>query len=365
MRQRRFLWQSLFLALFFLVSVPPARAHVPLLEVAAGKPQSLKQLDFAAAETISDPTFQSLALYGRLVRPSEADLYRFTASTSELLRLELLVPAWPGADRFYPELLIIGPGVGSRLGRDLPADLVLPSGLSGFSANNQLLGRRALFFEPYSLERLYRGEEIEVQVESGQTYYLAVYQPDGLTGAYSLSLGSKENFDNQSLPRVIWSVLLMKTGLFEAKNLPWLGLAVWFFVFSGLVWLFFAGRHLYLVGRLSADPAGLESLFRQGRQSALRSFGVGLFLWLFGQLWLNQISWLSGTAFFEALAAVFLALSFAGLSSGFRADWWLVKRPGSGQSQVRRPRRFRFVYRLYQFFWLVLFFGALWRLIAL
>ncbi|NTW22961.1 hypothetical protein HGA34_05510 [Candidatus Falkowbacteria bacterium] len=354
--------KTFFLLMLVAVAIPfGASAHVPFLEGNAANQQELSALRLESAEMIPDPNQQSLAVYGKLKHPGEVDAYRFQPTISGVVSLELLVPAWPGMDNFFPELLVVGSGVGDRIGRPLPTSLMLPSGLTGFVLNNQLLRPRHIMLEPYSLERLYNGEKIELEVSAGTTYYLVVTEPSRRIGVYSLAVGDKENFQSQPLFGVFINVLKMKLGLLDGVSVPWLDLVSEFLVMLGLALLFFAGRHLYLNGFTISDPSGLESIFLQTRSKSLRGFGLGLGCWFVGQGWFNRLGWFSQTGFFQLTFFILLVLLFLLLVRKFKADWWLVKQHGTELSEVRRPRRFRFGYRLYQTVWSILLALAVWQ----
>jgi len=352
---------SPFLLLIFVLIPAGALAHVPVLEGVTASHPELPLIKWENAEAITSPNEQSLAVYGKLKQAGEVDVYKFRSTVSEVISVELLVPAWPRTETFFPEVMIIGPGVGERIGRPLPSGINLLPGLTGFVLNNQLSRPRSSIFEPYSLERLYNGEKMQLEVAAGNTYYLAVYEPTRKSGVYSLALGEKENFQNQSLGTVLGNVLKMKLGWLDEVSVPLLNLVSEFLVLLGLSLLFFSGRHLYLNAFTVSDPAGLESIFLRTKSSSMRAFGLGFACWFAGQGWLNRLGWLSQVAFFQLFFFGFLVILFLLLVNKFKVDWWLVKQSGSALSEVRRPRRFRFAYRVYQLVWCLLLVLAIWQ----
>jgi hypothetical protein len=349
----------LLLTLFLI----PARAlaHVPVLENGSANQPELSSVRLEAAEAIPDPIGQALAVYGKLKQAGEADVYRFAPAISGVVPIELLVPTWPRMEYFFPEVLVLGAGVGDRIGRPLPPDLVLPPGISGFVLNNQLPRPRHAIFDSYCLERMYSGERIDLEVAAGNPYYLVVYEPSRRTGVYNLAIGGKENFENQPLDGRLLNMAKMKLGLLDEASVPWLDLISDFLVMLGLALLFFAARHLYVNGFTVSDPSGLESIFLQSRSRALRGFGLGFGCWFVGQGWINRSGWLSQVAFFQLSFFVLLCTLFLLLVNKFKADWWLVKQHGTALSEVRRPRPFRFGYRLYQLIWSFLLALTVWQ----
>lgn len=354
--------KSLVCLLLVLFLLPAgASAHVPILEGEAANQPALPSLRLEKAEMVLDPVERSLGVYGKLKQAGEVDAFQFKPAVSGVVPIELLVPTWPHMENFFPEVMVIGAGVGDRIGRPLPPGLPLPPAMSGFVLNNQLARPRQAVFEPYSLERMYRGERIDLEVSAGTTYYVVVYEPSRRTGAYSLALGAKENFQDQSWGTVLSGVIRMKLGLLDVPAVPWMDLISDYLVMLGLALLFFAGRHLYLNGFTVSDPAGLESIFLQSRSRSLRGFGLGFGCWFAGQAWLNRLGWLSQIAFFQLVFFILLCALFLLLVSKFKADWWLVKQNGTDLSEVRRPRRFRFGYRAYQMIWSILLGLTVWQ----
>ena len=104
-----------------LVSVAPVFAHNPILEPA--EPQQTTQANLALAVPIGDPTFASAAIYGRLGRPDEVDIYRFTPSKSEPLPFDALVPVRSSLSEFRPTVALIAYGLGVQAQEDFPVHL--------------------------------------------------------------------------------------------------------------------------------------------------------------------------------------------------------------------------------------------------
>ena len=151
----------------------PVRAHQPFIEPAPASEQSIHALQLDQAVRIQDPTRASIAVYGVLSTPEEADLYRFTAAGNADIPVEVLVPVRSANKSFRPSLAVIRRGRGPE-GNGYP--LVLPEGYSAAVVRPDRQADREIFFEPFSLEKLYHGREETIRVEEGETYYLAVFE---------------------------------------------------------------------------------------------------------------------------------------------------------------------------------------------
>lgn len=225
-----------------LIFVLPVWGHRPVLE------RSLRPGgNWESAAQVTDPTHASTATYGRLDAPGEVDFYKFTAAKAETIPVEALVPVRASNAEFRPAVAVLGKNFPETPGLTLP--FAAPE---GFRALLVLAPEgRAYFYEPYSLEYLYRGGEAKVALVPGETYYVAVYEPRQRTGSYSLGLGTVEQFGDVSKVGVAWNVLALKLGLAGTRDVPWLDLLGAFVFVTGLA-LGFGATAFSLFVELSA-----------------------------------------------------------------------------------------------------------------
>ena len=194
--------------LFALALAGLAHAHQPV--VPKGGPSLFwpGTIDASRATALPDPTQSSSATYGRLTWPNEVDLYTFTADRDTTIPVEALVPIRPFNRDFRPAVLIVGRELNLPIVNDPP--LRPPDGFQASILTAPEQDDRSVFFEPFSLEKLYHGREVKLAVKKGQTYFVAVYSPQQTTGSYSLGLGTVEDFRGVS-------VLNLLSNIFAAK----------------------------------------------------------------------------------------------------------------------------------------------------
>ena len=229
-------WASAALSLWL---APAALAHVPILE--PSRPSDVVPFGsdpFPAAVPLRDPTRQSLAVYGFLSATERFDAYTFTVSQDATIPVEILVPTVGGSSAFRPSFAVI---TYTEIGRQgLPRAGTLPPDLerrlSGTArgrfdvlvVSDPGAVKRPTFFEPFSVERYYRGGKAEVPVRTGRSYYVVVFAPPGAAvdvGRYTLGLGTVESFTAADWARSSWAIVRIKLGLYGGGPLSWYGVA--------------------------------------------------------------------------------------------------------------------------------------------
>lgn len=293
-----------------------ASAHAPVIE-GAGSPSA----EVPEAEVLSDPTAQSLAVYGTLDAPGEIDIYTFTVKEDAVIPFEALVPKKDRLSDFRPYLSVYA--------SHYPAtDSYLPpwQAPEGYVAETLVppTGERGVFSEEYSREDYFKQTETSLEVRAGERYYLAVFEPEGWTGEYVLGLGSVENFENADFKALLTDVAKVKLNLVGDRSVPWME-------FLGL-FLFMAG---FIVGLGAVTVIDLHGF--KGRTSGywteatIRTHKItkpliwfGTALAAIGGYLTYRPSGLSGTALFHAVLLVILVLN--GLFLTFAVSPMLLKR---------------------------------------
>lgn len=255
--------------LLLLLLTPLAFAHYPIVEK-RHEPNSIIDL--------RDPTAQSISVYGRLSTPDEVDLYRFSAAKEQDIPLEALVPIRRNSEMFRPALAFLTKG-----GPEIEYPFEFPEGYGG----EVLLppeGPRDVFFEPFSLERMYHGTEQKVHVQPGQVYFLAVFEPNHYMGDYSVDIGTVEDYQHSSKGQLLANILRTKFDLIAGTPIPWLDIIGFLLFVAGIVTGF--------------NATGRSRVFHL----------AGLLLGFSGALFLYRHSLISGVATFQALAAIILLI---------------------------------------------------------
>jgi hypothetical protein len=283
-------------AALVLTLASAALAHRPVLERSLAPGNT-----FDGAAQLEDPTAASQAVYGSIGAPGEVDFYKFTAGKADAIPVEALVPVRPSNRDFRPWVALIGKSVAPTADVQLP--FALPEGLQAHVIRAP--SERAYFYEPYSLERLYRGAEEKIQLAQGETYYVAVFEPERRTGTYSLGLGSVENFEGTSKVGTIWNVLAAKAGLAGARtSVPLLDLLAVFVSLAG----FGVGLGTTFFSFMSEKLLGADARTARAQTVASRLAWLGLLVGLAGSALLYRESFLSGVATLQAALVVLIII---------------------------------------------------------
>jgi hypothetical protein len=315
-----------------ICTTPQARAHQPFIEPAPIAGQRIHALQLDQAVRIQDPTRASLAVYGALSSPEEADLYRFTAEKKTEIPVEVLVPVRSSNKYFRPSLAVITRGSGPET-QGYPFSL--PEGFSATVVRPPREERREFFFEPFSLEKHYRGREATIAVEQGETYYLAVFEEGHYTGDYALGIGEVEDFRGVSLVETLKRVAAVKLGLVGGRKVPWLDLTGLFLVLAGFVVGLGAVTVIDLHGFLGRkSPYWTEATTRTHKVTKPLIW-AGMFTAIAGGMVLYRESGLSGAAAFQAVLAAILVLN--GLFLTFRVSPFLLDREREGKQRELLP----------------------------
>jgi hypothetical protein len=194
---------SILLSVFYvpcivlgLLCVPQVYAHQPVLndshiQLAWDSPPRVL---YASSRPIGDPTFASLAIYGKLEQSKGVDMYVFMPQKTEDLSLEILVPATKNLRSFHPIAVLIGHNLENADAQPYPVNIKIPQLFHAVEIISQKGNNRPKFFEPYSLASYFHGVKQSVTVTEKSVYFIAVYDPDNQGGDYTLSLGDKENY---------------------------------------------------------------------------------------------------------------------------------------------------------------------------
>ncbi len=178
-------------------ALAPARAlaHVPTLEPATPSGAiGATSTPYPQATRLPSPDI-SRAIYGYLAKGQQRDAYAFEVDKPVTTTVELIVPKRVGLEGFRPTLQIY-----ETTQRRIVAEQ------SGGS------GKRASFFEPFSVASFWKGPTATVTFTPGERYYLVVGSGSGEVthGPYVVAFGGAERFsagdwlDSARVLPVIW-----------------------------------------------------------------------------------------------------------------------------------------------------------------
>jgi len=337
-------------SLFFVGDV---FAHRPVIEQSSGGGSESFLFD---ASAVQDPTRASVAVYGQGSAPGELDWYTFTAEEDQVIPLEVLVPVSKKHANFHPTVyffseqgawdvisssqdsqvsLLEGPEeLSAKIGQ-LDATL-LPYRLLIIRTNKQ---GRGVFFEPFSVEQLYKGTEARVGVQAGDRYYVGVIDEEGHVGSYSLGIGTKEDFSDVSFGGLLKDVFFIKMGIVGEIEIPWLDIAGLFLLIAGFVIGLGAVTVIDLHGFLGRRSTYWTEATTRTHKVTKPLIWIGIGLALVGGLIYYRVGGFSGTATFHAILFAILVLN--GLFLSFRVSPFLLKREKEGKSGELLPKKWQ------------------------
>lgn len=167
-------------------------AFIFLLVVLSGKLYAHRPLfvktditELENARAIPDPEI-SRGIYAELA-PGKAHFYQFVLQEDQEFFAQMLVPTRPRYKDFRPTLALIGPGLPAPAA-EIPFALPPNTGVLILPWED-----KEVFFEPFTQTRYYMARELRRALTAG-TWQLAVYQPEGKGGKYTLAVGEKEQW---------------------------------------------------------------------------------------------------------------------------------------------------------------------------
>lgn len=144
---------------------------------------------FETAQTIPDAD-TAYGMVGELKAPQQVDVFKLGVTADTNFYARISVPNKPETKTFTPAFLLLGPGLPTT---NLPPNFPLEFDQDMGRAILLAKGEKDESFEPFTQVSLLQRQYVSHTLHPG-TYYLAVYDPDGRTGKYLLSTGTKKGF---------------------------------------------------------------------------------------------------------------------------------------------------------------------------
>jgi hypothetical protein len=203
------------LIMLFLALTVPAFAHDPFIEEEDWG-------SFDQPKQVADSSI-SYALYGYLDE-EDVDVFQLDFAEAEaLLRAEVLTPVCgEHYANFYPQFAILTAkeNVAEPLAVSLPFEIpdelavwysTLPTEASAETTPEPTPETRSTFVEPFGGTEFYDGPSIDLMTPAAGSYYVVVFNADGLTGDYTLATGYKEQF-NSPADQMLQNVQAIRSG---------------------------------------------------------------------------------------------------------------------------------------------------------
>ncbi len=301
-------------------------AHQPIIEP-AGEGTVSEQSVYFQATTLQDPTVTSQAVYGLLSEPRQIDVFAFVPENEVTIPVEILVPMRPANENFFPELYIAAKNIpGDRVVANDEIEATLPEGYRLMKiANTHQDGN---FYEEYSFERYWKSEQVQLEVQAKQNYFLIVDEPNEQVGDYTLGVGTVENFEDANFLGLLQNVFMLKLGLVGDQQVPWLELLGLFLMFAGLIVGLGAVTVIDSLGFLGRKSEYWTETTIRAHKVTKPLIWLGLTLLLAGFVILYRESWLTGVAFFQAVLLLILIVN--GLFLTFYISPRLLQREKDG-----------------------------------
>ncbi len=323
-----------FLILFSLTSTT-VFAHQPVREELNLTQKKGSVLELENATEVKDPLVASLAIYGALEQPDEIDLYKFTAGADGSIPVEVLVPVKSSNQNFYPAFAFIKESESKNESEPFP--FIMPQGYNGTLVTAP--PEREIFFEPFSLEKLYNGGEQIVDLEEGKQYWVAVFNSVGYTGDYTLSMGTAEDFSDMSFGKVLKEIFIIKMGIPGKTLIPWLDIVGLFLFLAGFIIGLGAVTVIDFHGLLARKSKYWTEATTRTHKVTKPLIWAGIALALVGGIIYYRLSGLSSTATFHLLLLVMLVIN--GLFLSFRVSPYLLAREKQKKSSTLLPKKWQ------------------------
>lgn len=226
MRRSFTYFSFVFLTLFILFS-KNAFAQTQIIEAQ----QHIQYgMYFTKEIKLPDPTQQSIAVYGSLALPYEADSYYFIPQKDASISIEALTPVNTTNANFNTAWEIIGPNI-------TPQPMTIMYSIPPNSNNighdyYAPIGTNATMYDPLSFGLLRRGNQQTFPVLAGKLYYLNIFEPLHYMGDYVIKInnGTSELAlpSVQKAPQIIFNAV-------DNKQIPWIDIMGIFLTVVGII----------------------------------------------------------------------------------------------------------------------------------
>ncbi|MFC1801901.1 hypothetical protein ACFLY7_00465 [Patescibacteria group bacterium] len=298
------------------------------------------ELVLESAIEIKDPTEASQAVYDLIKEPKQVVLYKFTVSQDDEIPLEVLVPVRKSNRHFYPSFALISDSFqfdSDDYLNELPFGL--PNGYDYMLVENikNEDEEREVFFEPFSFERLYHGNEKITPVFADETYFVAVFEPDNQTGDFSFGVGTAEDFSDVSFFGLVKDIIKIKLKIVGGEQIPWNEIFGLFILMAGFVIGLGAVTVIDTLGFLGINSTYWTETTIRAHKVTKPFIWIGILLVFVG----SAIFYKSVGNFLSSVATIqlfiFVLLILNGLYLSFYISPLLLKREKEGMAKELLP----------------------------
>jgi hypothetical protein len=170
------------LSFVILFNFAPADAHKPIQSDGIN-------LSFENALQLSDHKI-SWVIYEEL-EAFQSKFYSFEAKQGDSFYASIVIPTLDRLESYKPSLALVGEGIQIE---NIPnIDAILPSGgIVVYDYDGVIPSKE--FYEPFGQTTYWDRQEIQISIPEDGTYYIVVFDEQGVPGKYSLAVGTIEDF---------------------------------------------------------------------------------------------------------------------------------------------------------------------------
>lgn len=132
----------------------------------------------------------SWAIYEQL-EAKQTKFYKFDAKEGDSFYSSIVIPKLDRLENYKPGLGLIGEGIGvssiHKIDSELPAGGIVVYDYDGVIPSSE-------FYEPFTQTTYWERQEIRINIPADGTYYIVVFDNQGMLGKYSLAVGVIEDF---------------------------------------------------------------------------------------------------------------------------------------------------------------------------
>jgi hypothetical protein len=216
------------LSFFVLFSFVSADAHKPIQS--DGKNQSFENALQIPDHKISWVIYEELEVF-------QTKFYSFEALKEDSFYVRIVIPKLAPLEAYKPSLAIAGEGIQIQNIHNINAELP-PGGIVVYDYDGIIPSEE--FYEPFGQTTYWERQEIKISIPEDGTYYIMVFDSQGLPGKYSLAVGTIEDFSMTDF------FIVLPSAWFDTKIFygDYFSLSIFFALLFGIpVLIFFRIKH--------------------------------------------------------------------------------------------------------------------------
>jgi hypothetical protein len=213
------------LSLIGIFSFTAADAHKPIQS--DGENLSFENAMHIPDHKISWVIYEALDAY-------QTKFYSFEAKKGDPFYASIVIPKLDPLESYKPSLALAGEGIQIKNIGIIDAEFP-PGGIVVYDYDGIIPSKE--FYEPFGQTTYWERQEIQISIPEDGTYYIMVFDIQGVSGKYSLAVGTIEDFS------MIDFFTVLPAAWFETKLFygDYFSLSIFFVILFGIPALIFLG----------------------------------------------------------------------------------------------------------------------------